>query len=174
MMLLNNDYYLDLKTSIMSQEISSVVGNLDILQSAFLEHINDSSIHGGTIVQTVTTYIDPDIDPPEQGGGSGSGGEGGEGDTYSSYFTYHMCKCYKEKLYADKIVYLPIDKTASELNKIIRNQPHDLNSYTLVFMFVIPDTYIEDPEHPDMYVCDVGNNSISFDNFKNRNTYSSW
>ena len=159
-MLLNNDYYLDLKTSIMSQEISSVVTNVDALQSAFLEHISNDKIHSGMVIN-YNTYV--------TSGGSSDIPDWPSGDVIEGdrYYTYHMCKCYKEKLYANKIVYLPITKTASELNKIIREVPHDLNSYTLIFVFVIPDTYIEDPENPDMYVCDVGNNSIAFDNFKN-------
>lgn len=46
-MLLQNDYYLDMKAAIMSQELSSVIKNEDVLADILSSHINDMTMHGG-------------------------------------------------------------------------------------------------------------------------------
>ena len=45
MMLLNNDYYLDMKTSLISKEISALVHNNNVIVSALVNHMNDNSMH---------------------------------------------------------------------------------------------------------------------------------
>lgn len=60
MMLLNNDYYLDMKTTLMSQELSAVIGNTNYLNSVLVEHVTNTGIHGGkgtTIVNNNYTTI---------------------------------------------------------------------------------------------------------------------
>lgn len=59
-MLLNNDYYLDMKTTLMSQELSAVIGNTGYLNDELRKHVNDASIHGGkgtTIVNNTYNTI---------------------------------------------------------------------------------------------------------------------
>jgi len=46
MMLLNNDYYLDMKEMLMSQELSAIISNTKMLKNALVEHIGTQSIHG--------------------------------------------------------------------------------------------------------------------------------
>ena len=41
MMLLNNDYYLDTKASILSKELSSVIGNEELLKNVLEDHIKN-------------------------------------------------------------------------------------------------------------------------------------
>ena len=60
MMLLNNDYYLDMKTTLMSQELSAVIDNTEYLNQTMRDHINNTGIHGArgtTIVNNSYTTI---------------------------------------------------------------------------------------------------------------------
>lgn len=53
MMLLNNDYYLDMKETLMSQELSSIISNTDLLRDTISAHISDQKLHsqrGNTVV----------------------------------------------------------------------------------------------------------------------------
>ena len=45
MMLLNNDYYLDMKTKVMTEDLSQAIKNEDILADVLEKHVNDDSIH---------------------------------------------------------------------------------------------------------------------------------
>ena len=56
MMLLNNDYYLDMKQSLMSQEISTLISNTDILKDVLTAHVLDTSIHGARGVTEIKNY----------------------------------------------------------------------------------------------------------------------
>ena len=61
LMLLNNDYYLDMKESLISQELSTTISNVDYLKDVLTAHINNSSIHGNqeptVINNTYTTNV---------------------------------------------------------------------------------------------------------------------
>lgn len=60
MMLLNNDYYLDMKTTLMSQELSAVIDNTTYLNNVLTEHISNASIHNGrgtTIINNTYTTV---------------------------------------------------------------------------------------------------------------------
>ena len=147
MMLLNNDYYLDMKSMIMSTEINELIENTDTIKNVLEDHINNKDLHGKEpiIIQNVTQIISG-----EQGGGS-----------YSFYNS--------DLLKNDLIVYLPINYSASKINEVIANVPHNLNTHNVVFLFVIPDEYApikNDFEH-DEYILNIGNDNIIFSNFYN-------
>ena len=60
MMLLNNDYYLDMKESLMAQELSTIISNTNLLKDVLISHIKDSEQHGIdgiTIENKYTTTI---------------------------------------------------------------------------------------------------------------------
>ena len=75
----------------------------------------------------------------------------------------------KQVLTEDTIKYLPITYSVNELNEIIRKTPHDLNGFTLIFMFVVPEDYYyrSELEIDNEYVLDVGDSCINFNNFIN-------
>lgn len=139
MMLLNNDYYLDAKSMIMSTEVSSLIENSNIIKNVLNEHINDESLHGKKpiVIQNITQVIS------------------GEGS-----FTYYN----NELLKNDLIVYLPISYSVAKLNEIIANVPHNLNSHNIVFLFVIPEGYNSEN---DEFIINVEDDSINFSNFYN-------
>lgn len=111
MMLLNNDYYLDLKTKVIAENLSAVINNQNIMIDSLVEHINNDSMHRQKVLSA--TIIQCDCDHT----GSGS-------STVS----------YKDtKLTEDTIKYLPINYTAAQLNDIIRNTPHNLNRIYIDF-----------------------------------------
>ena len=56
MMLLNNDYYLDMKEMLMSQELSAVISNTKMLKNALVEHINNKNEHGSQGVTVNNVY----------------------------------------------------------------------------------------------------------------------
>ena len=109
MMLLNNDYYLDIKANVLSQELSTTIKNEDVLKDVLERHINDDSIHGKT---SLTTTIINNYDNSSTT--SVSIGQ----NTYNS-----------DALTRDTVKYLPITYSASQLNKIIRDTPHNLNRF---------------------------------------------
>lgn len=145
MMLLNNDYYLDAKATVLSKELSSVIANVDVVRDVLSSHINDWNIHGkkqlSTLVQNITYQT--------------------LGDSKVSIFN-------DDKLQGDTIKYLPINYTAAQLNDIIKNTPHNLNTYNLIFLFVVPDDY---PENVTDYICEINDGSIEFNNFYNGSLY---
>lgn len=147
-MLLNNDYYLDTKQMIMSKEISSLINNTDALYEELMHHVKDDSLHGKDpiIIQNITQTIQ---------------GEG-DGYTYSGYNNY-------ESLNSDSIYYIPITYNAGKINNLISNIPHNLNTHTIVFLFVIPDEYTLDGNNSENheYVLNLGNDNILFSNFYN-------
>ena len=143
MMLLNNDYYLDAKSMIMSTEINELISNADLLKETLESHINDSTLHGKDpiIVQNITQVIS---------------GEGGS----SSFSIFNS-----DSLKTDTIVYLPINYSVSKINETISNIPHNLNSHNVVFLFVIPEGY--ETNENDEFILNVGSDSINFSNFYN-------
>lgn len=56
MMLLNNDYYLDMKEMLMSQELSAIISNTSMIKQALIDHINDSEQHGINGVEVKNVY----------------------------------------------------------------------------------------------------------------------
>lgn len=111
MMLLNNDYYLDMKASILSKELSSVIGNEELLKNVLEDHIKNEEIHGKTQLSTTVVenyYTNITV---------------GEGDKYNL-----------DALTKDTIKYLPITYSAAELNKIIKDTPHNLNRFQFDFL----------------------------------------
>ena len=124
-MLLNNDYYLDTKQMIMSKEISSLINNTDALYAELMDHVRDDSLHGKDpiIIQNITQTVQGQSDDETVFLGGG----------YNS-----------DALANDAIYYIPITYNAGKINNIISNIPHNLNTHTIVFLFVIPDEYILD------------------------------
>jgi hypothetical protein len=153
-MLLNNDYYLDTKNMVMSKEISSLINNTDYLYEKLITHIEDGSLHGKDpiIIQNINQAIQ------------------GDGD-----LTYVAGSYNSDALSSDKIYYIPITYNVGEINTLISKVPHNLNSYTVVFVFVIPDEYKLDVDQNDPsklvsgheYILNVGNDNILFSNFYN-------
>jgi hypothetical protein len=150
-MLLNNDYYLDTKQMIMSKEISSLINNTDALYGELMNHVKDDSLHGKDpiIIQNITQTVQGQGDDETVFLGSG----------YNS-----------DALVNDAIYYLPITYNAGKINNIISSIPHNLNTHTIVFLFVIPDEYIldeDDKNEKHEYVLNLGNDNILFSNFYN-------
>lgn len=141
MMLLNNDYYLDAKSSVLSKELSSVIDNVDTLKNILQMHVNDESIHGQKQLTTTIQNITNEI----------------IGDAVAASYNYN-----DDKLQGDTIKYLSISWSAAKINSVIRNTPHNLNTYTLIFLFVVPNDYSGDD-----YICNVENECIEFSNFYN-------
>ena len=105
------------------------------------EHISDESIHGKARLTTNVV------------------------NSYTTNITVGGDRRNDGALTRDTVKYLPISLTAAEINAIIRETPHDLNGFTLIFLFVVPDDYVEEEAHE--YVCDVKGSYIDFHNFRN-------
>ena len=146
MMLLNNDYYLDAKSMIMSTEINELIENTDLLKDVLKTHIEDKKLHGTdpVIIQNITQVI--------------------SGESEGS-FTYYNSDSLKN----DLIIYLPINYTASKLNQIISEVPHNLNSHNVVFLFVIPEKFNPETNENGVkeYILNIENDSILFSHFYN-------
>lgn len=152
MMLLNNDYYLDMKETLMSQELSAVISNSNTLYDALRTHINRTEIHGGqgTTINNIynTTVV--------------SGG--------SEEISFNN----QGILTQDTVVYLSITDSVVKINEKIQNIPHNLNGHNLAFIFVVPEDY-NDEEVSDSslssayfeYSLNVGDQCIKFTNFFN-------
>lgn len=152
MMLLNNDYYLDTKQMIISKEISSLINNTDALYYELMDHVQNDSIHGKNpiIIQNINQTTQGNMD---------------EGSAYSYVGGYNY-----ESLNSDSIYYIPITYNAGQINSLISNIPHNLNSHTIVFLFVIPEEYEldkDDDSDKHEYVLNLGNDNILFSNFYN-------
>lgn len=54
MMLLNNDYYLDTKESLLATQLSAVLNNIEVVYEGLKSHLEDTSMHhqNGVIVNT--------------------------------------------------------------------------------------------------------------------------
>jgi hypothetical protein len=142
MMLLNNDYYLDMKTFIMSQELSAVIKNEDAIKDELERHISDDTIHQTKqLTTTIKNEYKTDVYITE--GGS----------TYNN-----------DRLDKDTIKYLPIDKNVAYINSIIVNTPHNLNGFTLIFKFVVTTAY-NNPNNE--FVFNAKSESVCFNNFYN-------
>lgn len=90
---------------------------------------------------------------------------GGNSTVINEYYTTNIVSGgeYNDScLKADTVKYLPISYNAAQLNAIIENTPHNLNSFTLVFLFVVPEEY-----QGEDYICDIKNKCIEFHNFYN-------
>ena len=152
-MLLNNDYYLDMKDTLMSQELSSIISNTNLLNNAIKEHILNSSIHGAkeTIIKNYysTTIVS------------------GESDTIEAI------SVNLGLLTADLVVYLSITDSVKAINEKISSIPHNLNGHNLAFLFVVLTNYDEtnnknnEDEMYYEYSIDVGDQCIEFTNFFN-------
>ena len=44
-MLLNNDYYLDTKTSLLATQLSAAILNIDLVNESLKSHLNDTNMH---------------------------------------------------------------------------------------------------------------------------------
>lgn len=141
MMLLNNDYYLDMKNDLISKKLSSVIEGLDIVQNVLREHDSDLSKHFTSSVNTSHVY----------------------NDTYEFNHVVNLSTGLTEKLTKDTIKYLSIGWNASKIQKVIDETPHDLNGFTLMFLFVIPRGYV--PLDTYQYILDIENDNINFNNF---------
>lgn len=105
------------------------------------KHINDESIHGKT--NLTTTII----------------------NNYTTNISIGSEKYNINALTKDTIKYLPISYSVAALNKIIRDTPHNLNGFTLVFLFVVDEAYKDSKSNS--YICEVGDSYIDFHNFYN-------
>lgn len=143
MMLLNNDYYLDMKDSLLSKELSDLLNNQQLIKNAFIEHINNTDMH-----YTNQTSI---INKVEN----------------SYYFNNNVNvnsdSASSKKLTKDTIKYLSIGWNAAKIQQVIDETPHDLNGFNLLFLFVVPVGYL--PKSENIYSLDIDNNNIHFDNF---------
>lgn len=155
MMLLNNDYYLDMKETLMSQELSAVISNTNILYDELREHINNQSLHGNKGVVINNVY---------------------NSTTISSDIANEAAFIDQGILTSDTVVYLSISDSVTRINEKINNVPHNLNGHNLAFIFVIPEGYENGNEaDPNVglnsnyyeYSIDVGDQCIKFSNFMN-------
>ena len=141
-MLLQNDYYLETRGHIFSNEILGLNSNVDYVKNLLETHISNDTVHN---------YDNSTI----------------------KYTTYNITKEYKTEvqikedddvLRENKVIFLPITKSAGDLNQIISNVPKNLNGNTLVFLFTVPSDY---ESISGKFILNVKHDSINFENFSN-------
>lgn len=161
-MLLNNDYYLDAKTQILSRELNTAVQNVNTLKNVLEKHINDDSMHYQNNITIKNEYNEPinivNNTTIEIGGSSATSIYNGE------------------RLKRNTIKYLSIGWTPETIQNVIDSTPHDLNGFNLMFLFVVPEEYKDRPvsEVNDAeiistatYSIDLVDECIKFNNFIN-------
>ena len=146
LMLLNNDYYLDAKSSLLAAQLSSAIDNINAVYEGLKSHIYDNSMHHQNSI-VVNTYHNETMNIVNRMENSFNESEYDSG-----------------KLTKDTVKYLPIDWSAAQIQYAIDSTPHDLNGFKLMFLFVVPEGYVAEDSR---YVLDLMNNSINFSNFIN-------
>lgn len=117
MMLLNNDYYLDMKSNILSKELSSVISNMDSMWNKLEMHLADEDMHYNDTVKI--TY------------------ENHNQYTYNYSFNTSTSSNNdnNSKLYKDTVKYLSIGWNAPKIQQVIDEVPHDLNRiYAFIYI----------------------------------------
>lgn len=128
MMLLNNDYYLDLKSNAISKELSSLLDITSSLYDNVSEHISDMSLHGeGDKINIIT---------------NNNTTQQINNNVYVNN-SNDLSSINTSKLLKDTVKLIFIDKNAAQIQKIIDETPHDLNGFNLMFEFVIPSGFSE-------------------------------
>ena len=164
MMLLNNDYYLDMKETLISQELSAIISNTNLLYDTIYAHINDNAKHGSKVITRVNNNY--------------YGQQGSNETTVIEKASFEN----QGILTQDTVVYLSILDSVVKINEKISNIPHNLNGHNLAFIFVVPSEYAYSNKDDEIgskegseyykYILNVGNNCIRFSNFFNGTLFS--
>lgn len=59
MMLLNNDYYLDAKTQVVSRDLNTTISNVELIKEVLKDHVNDSNMHHQNNITIKNEYNEP-------------------------------------------------------------------------------------------------------------------
>ena len=164
-MLLQNDYYLETRGHIFSQEISALYDDTETLLSTIQKHIEDTSAHHSSTGDNIS-YAQYTVDYQPQYTINVQQGQ-------SIDLTQLVKETVTDALTEDTICFLPIDKSAAVLNKKIESYPKNLNGYTLFLVFTVPTNYNRfkginfDNSLSAQYILDVENDSIRVESFFN-------
>lgn len=155
MALLQNDFALDLKDQKIRDILKKVDGNLELVKKAVEEHVTDTSMH-----YLVDTKIEQTTNNIFNFGGTGSGSS----STTNYYNIIGGNSINSNALTEDTVIFIPIDWDASTAQKTIDKQPHNLNGFTMVFLFTVPTGFKPTDEK---YCMNLFDDYIRFSNFNN-------
>ena len=165
-MLLQNDYYLETRGHILSQEIAEIYDNHNEIFSKLVDHINNESMHHGDTGGSISYSTYQITNAPQY---TINVSKGNEID-----LTQLIKENTTEDLTEDTICFLPIDESPAVLNEKINSIPKNLNGNTVFFVFIVPTGYHKRNEYTEgfntlsaEYVLRVENDSIKFENFSN-------
>ena len=165
-MLLQNDYYLETRGHIFSQEIAELYNNNESLFSTLTEHINNELVHRADVGSTISYSTYQVTNAPQYTINVSNGQE------------LDLKKLIEEDnlngLIEDTICFLPINQTPAILNDKISSFSRNLNGKTLFFIFTVPTGYNKQHGFEEgfdtlsaEYILDVSNDSIRFEHFYN-------